>query len=87
MRICSDGWSDAQRRPLINVMVVCESGPMMLKAVNCEGEYKDHQLIANLFIDSIKQVSYENVVQVVTDNAPVCSKAGALIASKYPTIF
>nr|XP_011468503.1 PREDICTED: uncharacterized protein LOC101312950 [Fragaria vesca subsp. vesca] len=78
--ICSDGWSDAQRRPLINVIAVCESGPMMLKAVNCEGEYKDHQLIANLFIDSIKQVSYENVVQVVTDNAHVCSKVGALIA-------
>ena len=44
-------------------------------------------MIANLLIDSIKQVGYENVVQVVTDNAPVCSKAGALIASKYPTIF
>ncbi|KAL6175069.1 hypothetical protein ACLB2K_051712 [Fragaria x ananassa] len=62
-------------------MAVCENGPMMLKAVNCEREYKDHQLIVNLLIDSIKQVGYENVVQVVTDNAPFCLKAGALIAT------
>ncbi|XP_024164308.1 uncharacterized protein LOC112171343 [Rosa chinensis] len=85
--LCSDGWSDAQRRPLINVIATCESGPMMLRAINCEGEFKDHALIADLIIDSIKEVGWENVVQVITDNAPICSKAGALIASKYPTIF
>ena len=28
--ICSDGWSDAQRRPLINIMAVSESGSMFL---------------------------------------------------------
>jgi hypothetical protein len=68
-------------------MAACESGLMMLKAVNCEGEYKDHVLIANLIMDSIKEVGWENVVQVITDNAPVCSKAGSLISSKYPSIF
>ncbi|KAK9923935.1 hypothetical protein M0R45_032331 [Rubus argutus] len=73
--VCSDGWSDAQRRPIINVMAACESGPMMLKAVNCEGEFKDHVLVANLIIESIKEVGWENVVQVITDNALVCSKA------------
>ncbi|XP_050387208.1 uncharacterized protein LOC126803442 [Argentina anserina] len=85
--VCSDGWSDAQRRPLINVIAISESGPMMLRAINCQGEYKDSDLIANLIIESIKEVGYENVVQVITDNGPVCAKAGAMIASKYPTIF
>ncbi|XP_050385846.1 uncharacterized protein LOC126802279 [Argentina anserina] len=85
--ICSDGWSDAQKRPLINVMATCERGPMMLRAKNCEGEYKDHKLIAKFLKKAIKEIGYENVVQVVTDNAPVCSKAGALVESKYPTIF
>ncbi|XP_050387930.1 uncharacterized protein LOC126804583 [Argentina anserina] len=84
---CSDGWSDPQRKPLINVMAICESGPMMLNAVNCEGEYKDFNFISELRTESIKQVCYQNVVQVVTDNAPVYAKAGALIASKYSTIF
>ncbi|XP_050385343.1 uncharacterized protein LOC126801900 [Argentina anserina] len=59
----------------------------MLRAINCQGEYKDSDLIANLIIESIKEVGYENVLQVITDNAPICSKAGAMIASKYPTIF
>ncbi|KAJ1384591.1 Ribonuclease H-like superfamily [Sesbania bispinosa] len=33
-----DGWSDPQRRPLINFMVVTESGPLFLKAVDCSNE-------------------------------------------------
>ncbi|XP_050365649.1 uncharacterized protein LOC126784209 [Argentina anserina] len=68
-------------------MAICESGPMMLNDVNCEGEYKDFNFISELLTESIKQVGYQNVVQVVTDNAPVCAKVGALIASKYHTIF
>ncbi|KAJ1406144.1 Ribonuclease H-like superfamily [Sesbania bispinosa] len=36
--IVSDGWSDPQRRPLINFMAVKESGPMFLKAVDCFNE-------------------------------------------------
>ena len=45
--VCSDGWTNAQRRPLINIMATCESGPMFLRAINCEGEYKDKHCIAN----------------------------------------
>lgn len=85
--ICSDGWSDVQRRPLINIMAVCESGPMFLKAINCEGEYKDKVFISKLLIDAINEVGHQNVVQVVTDNAPVCKAAGLLVEAKYPHIF
>ncbi|XP_057989097.1 uncharacterized protein LOC110643499 [Hevea brasiliensis] len=46
--IVSDGWSDPQRRPLINFMVVSESGPMFIKSVDCSGKMKDKQFIANL---------------------------------------
>uniref|UniRef100_A0A0R0KK58 DUF659 domain-containing protein n=1 Tax=Glycine max TaxID=3847 RepID=A0A0R0KK58_SOYBN len=35
MSIVSDGWSDPQRRSLINFMVVTKSGPMFLKAIDC----------------------------------------------------
>ncbi|KAG6491142.1 hypothetical protein ZIOFF_052474 [Zingiber officinale] len=85
--ICSDGWSDVQRRPLINIMAVCESGPMFLKAINCEGEYKDKAFISKLLINTINEVGHQNVVQVVTDNAPVCKAAGLLVEAKYPHIF
>ncbi|XP_073151853.1 uncharacterized protein [Henckelia pumila] len=85
--ICSDGWSDVQRRPLINIMAVCESGPMFLKAVNCEGEYKDKLFISKLLINAINEVGHQNVVQVVIDNASVCKAAGLLVEAKYPHIF
>lgn len=85
--ICSDGWSDTQRRPLINVMAVCESGPMFLKAVNCEGETKDKHFIANLLVESILQIGPQHVVQVITDNASNCKAAGAIVNARFSHIF
>ena len=50
--ICSDGWLDAQRRTLINIMVVSEGGLMFCKALNCEGETKDKHFVADLLINT-----------------------------------
>jgi hypothetical protein len=44
--ICSDGWSDPQRRPIINFVTVSDKSPMFLRADNCEGEYKSKEYIA-----------------------------------------
>ena len=85
--IVTDGWSDAQRRPLINFMAVTESGPMFLRAVNCEGEFKDKEFIANLMKETIKEIGPGNVVQVITDNAPVCKAARMLVEAQFPHIF
>ena len=52
--VCSDGWSD--------VMTVCESGPMFLKAINCEDECKDKFFMENLRIESIREIGPQNVV-------------------------
>lgn len=51
--LCSDGWANSQRRPLINFMAACESGPMFLRAINCEGEYKDKHFVAEKHIECI----------------------------------
>lgn len=45
---CVRWLEDSQRRPLINVMAVSESGTMFLKAIYCEGDYKDKYFISNL---------------------------------------
>ncbi|GAV88964.1 DUF659 domain-containing protein [Cephalotus follicularis] len=87
LSIVSDGWIDAQRQPLINFMAVVEGAPMFLKAVNCEGEYKDKWFISDLISKGILKVGPHNVVQVVTDNAPVCKAAGLLIETQYPHMF
>ena len=85
--ICSDGWSDAQRRPLINIMAVSESGLMFLKAINCEGETKDKHFIADLLINTIQEIGPQKVVQVITDNAAACKAAGHNVEAKFWLIF
>ncbi|KAH9314484.1 hypothetical protein KI387_023111 [Taxus chinensis] len=85
--IVSDGWKDARNRPLINVIAVCPKGAMFLKAVDCEGQVKDAQFIANILFESIEAVGPENVVQVITDNAKNCKAAGMLVEARYGHIF
>ncbi|CAN6680004.1 unnamed protein product [Malus baccata var. baccata] len=85
--LSGDGWTDAQRRPLINIMTTCESEPMFFRAINCEDEYKDKHCIANSTTDASKEIGHENVVQVITDNAHVGKAAGLLIEAHHPHIF
>ena len=73
-------------------MGASEAGAMFLKVVDYEGEHKDkffifYFFISNLISQEIEEVGHQNVIQVITDNAPVCSAAGLLIESKYPNIF
>ncbi|KAK8913951.1 hypothetical protein KSP39_PZI024294 [Platanthera zijinensis] len=85
--ICADGWSDAQRRPLINMMGASDGGALFIRAVNCEGEYKDKTFIAKLLGEVIHEVGHEKVVQVITDNAATCAAAGSIIEGIFPKIF
>eukprot|EP00253_Pinus_taeda_P003127 PITA_03127 len=60
---------------------------MFLKAVDCEGQMKDSQFIADILIEAVELVGPENVVQVITDNATVCRAAGLIVEGKYQHIF
>ncbi|CAD6267137.1 unnamed protein product [Miscanthus lutarioriparius] len=85
--ICSDGWSDPQRRPIINFVVVSDKAPMFLRADNCEGPYKSKECIAEKLKGIIEEVGRHNVVQIITDNAANCKGAGLIIESEYDNIF
>ncbi|XP_066344412.1 uncharacterized protein [Miscanthus floridulus] len=85
--ICSDGWSDPQRRPIINFIVVSDKAPMFLRADNCEGQYKSKEYIAEKLKGIIEEVGQHNVVQIITDNAANCKGAGLIIESEYDNIF
>ncbi|GJN07302.1 hypothetical protein PR202_ga25122 [Eleusine coracana subsp. coracana] len=85
--IASDGWSDAQRRPLINFIAVTENGPMFLKCENNEGKVKSKEYIADLLIQVIETIGPKNVVQVIIDNAANCKAAGLIVEAKYSNIF
>ncbi|TVU33699.1 hypothetical protein EJB05_25532, partial [Eragrostis curvula] len=85
--VVSDGWSDAQRRPLLNFLAVTEDGPMFLKAINTEGEIKKKEYIAEKMLAVIDEIGAHNVVQVITDNAANCKAAGFIVEQKHPHIF
>ncbi|GAV76846.1 LOW QUALITY PROTEIN: DUF659 domain-containing protein/Dimer_Tnp_hAT domain-containing protein, partial [Cephalotus follicularis] len=83
--IVSDGWSDSQRRPLINFMAVSDGDAMFPKSVDCLGQTKDMHFIYNLLKEVITEVGYTKVVQVITDNASNC-KGAQLIEQEFPSI-
>lgn len=60
---------------------------MFLRTINTEGEVKNNEYIAEKIAAVIEEVGAKNVVQVITDNAPVCKAAGMIIEQKYNHIF
>lgn len=84
--IISDGWSDSQRRPLINFIAMCDGDAIFLKPVDYSGEAKDKFFIANLMKEVINEVGHEKVTQVITDNASNCKGAGQLIEQQFSSI-
>ncbi|XP_060200771.1 uncharacterized protein LOC132629044 [Lycium barbarum] len=87
LSICSDGWSDVKRRPLINIMAASSGGPIFLNSINSSGIVKDGDYVANLFVKAIEGVGSENVVQVITDNASNMKLAGSIVEQSFPHIF
>jgi len=85
--IVCDGWTNPQRIPLINFMVVNESGPMFLRSIDGSGEIKDNDFITKHMRDVIMEAGPKTVVQIITDNAAVCKAAGMLIEVEFPSIY
>ncbi|KAL7168345.1 hypothetical protein ACSBR2_038729 [Camellia fascicularis] len=85
--ICSDGWSDRQKRPLINIMAASVGGAMFVKAIDASGNIKDVDYVANIFLSVIEEIGKQNIVQIVTDNGSNFKAAGLTIENKYPHIF
>lgn len=82
-----DGWTDIRNCPLINIIITCTEGPFFLRAIDCSGHQKDVDFQFNILRDAIEEVGPQNVVQVVTDAAPVCRVAGRLIKTAYRHIW
>jgi hypothetical protein len=71
--IMSDGWSDGKNRTIINFLVSCPQGTMFLRSVDASDRVKDANLLFELLDEVVMEVGVENVVQVITDNASLCS--------------
>jgi hypothetical protein len=86
--IVSNGWIDIRHRSLNNIIATSPKGAMFSKVEHCSGEVKNTQFIANTLIKVIEEVELAKVmVQVITDNAPVCTVVGLIVDSTYDHIF
>ena len=85
--ICSDGWSDTNSRPLLNVMLVCPAGDVFLGSVDTSGEKKDITYTTNTMAQYIEEVGPQNIVQLCTDNAAVMTGAMRSLQERYPHMY
>jgi len=85
--ICSDGWDNVTRRPLMNVMLVCPVGDIFLGSIDTTGSKKDKSYIAGKLKEYIDEVGPQNVVQICSDNASAMLGAMDKVVEEYPHIY
>lgn len=85
--IMADGWTNQQRRTLINFLAYCLRGSVVLKSVDASNASKTADMLHKLFREVVLFVRVENVVHFVTDNAANYAAAGRLLERKFPTLY
>lgn len=85
--LCSDGWTDTNSRPLLNVMVTCPAGDVFLGSVDTTGEKKDIAYTTKILEKYIEEVGPQNIVQLCTDNAAVMTGTLKSLNDKYPHMY
>lgn len=85
--IVMDGWTNIQQRPSLNIIVTSPSRPYFLKAIDCTGKIKDAAYQYEALKDAIEKIGPTNVIQVITDAAPICKSAKLMMQSRYKHLF
>ena len=85
--IVSDGWSNVQRKPLINIMVVSPRGETLVRVVDSAGSIKSGAYIVDIIASVIEEVGAKNIVQIVMDNAKNCKNASRILKQRYPHVY
>eukprot|EP00253_Pinus_taeda_P033798 PITA_33798 len=85
--IMSDGWMDGKNRTIINLLISCPQGTMFFRLVDAFDKVKDATLLFEILDDIIHEVGEQNIVQVITGNAPNYVLDGKMLESKCRTIF
>ena len=76
--LVSDGWTDANGKPLINVLLVSPGGEQFLEAIDTSGDTKSMQYIA----DNVGKHVTQEVDLIVMDGA--CAGAIRLLTEEHP---
>eukprot|EP01018_Ginkgo_biloba_P003161 Gb_22350 [translate_table: standard] len=85
--IVMDGWTNIRNRSLLNIIVSSTSGPYFFRAIDCSRKEKNTFFLRDVLNGAIDEVGVSNVVQVITNAAPVCKVPRLLVQKKYKHIF
>lgn len=79
----ADGWTNQNKRILINFLVYCPKGIVFFKSVDALTASKTANMLYKLFRKVILFVGPENVVHIVTDNASNYVVAGKKLKDEF----
>ncbi|KAK8916562.1 hypothetical protein KSP39_PZI022505 [Platanthera zijinensis] len=85
--ILCDSWSDGRSKSLLVFSVSSSKGTIYLKSIDASSRPDDAYYLVDLFESIISEVGLENIVQIVTDNAPNYACAASLLLKRYPSLF
>ncbi|XP_042017815.1 uncharacterized protein LOC121765670 [Salvia splendens] len=83
---CDNEFQDNRNRALINFLVYSQHGVSFIKSVDISSIEANAENLCNLFAEIVEIVGPQNIVHMVTDNAPNYKNAGSLLTEKYPSI-
>jgi hypothetical protein len=78
LSIVSDGWTDANKKPLLNILKVSPDGEFFVEAIDTSGETKSMQYIA----DQVARHINADVDCIVMDGA--CAGAVEILRERFP---
>jgi hypothetical protein len=85
--VMSNGWTDGKGRSILNFLVNCPKGTMLIKSVDASAYTKDGQLLCELLDGFIREIGLQYVVQVITGNAVNYVVAGRMLMQRYPSLY
>ena len=78
----SDGWSDAQSRPLLNFLLCTPRGIKFMRALDTSGNEKNGEFIADKMSEVIDEVGSEHISAVIMDGAASNVAANELLEDR-----
>jgi hypothetical protein len=87
--LAGDGWSDMNRRPLLNGIIVTPHGTIFLCTRNATGNVKSAKYLFGYYAPLIREQREKGrlVVAFITDGAKVNASLGKMLEEEFPDMW
>ncbi|KAL1552754.1 hypothetical protein AAHA92_13517 [Salvia divinorum] len=86
--ILLDGWTDANDRTFVNILVECPKGTVYLSSSDITDCVGNMEAMQTFFVKVLEEVGLQNVVQIITySSSAFMTEAGRQLMERYRPIF